>query len=505
MILKKKITIVIIPLVLIASGYFYFTKEKKSEYNYVVAEKGDVIQEVNVTGKVESSENVDLAFEKSGKIVFINTDVGKKVSTGQILARIDSSELSAQLAQAEADVKAQQAKLDELKRGTRPEEIKLQEIKVNNAKETLIDDIQNSYTKSDDAIRNKVDQLFSNPNSSDPKINIIGIDSQLKIDIENGRFLIKVILDTWKISLNDLTSLSDLDVYIKEAKDSLDKVKSLLDKVASAVNSLTSNSSLTQATIDSYKSDISTARTNINTVISSVSSSENDLRVEENQLSLLIVGTIKDQINAQEAQVEKSEASVKNIMAQINKTILYSPINGVVTKQDAKVGEIIVANSNIISVISISNYEIKSDVPEADIAKVKVGDKVRLTLDAYGDEVEFSATVVKIDPAETVIEGVSNYMVTFNFDEKDERVRSGMTANLDIMTDKRENVLIVPLRAIIAKNGNKIVRVLKGDPSIGPVEIEEREVKTGLRGSYGNVEILEGLSEGEKVVTFIKE
>lgn len=495
---RKPIVIIVLILVLIGIFfvYRYFNKSNKPQYEFATAQRGNLYKEVSVTGKVESSESVDLAFEKSGKIIFINTDVGKKVSAGQILARIDISELSAQLAQAEADVKAQQAKLDELKRGTRPEEIKLQEVKVNNAKETLVDSIQNAYTKSDDAIRNKVDQLFSNPNSSDPKINISITDSQLKINIENGRFLAKGILDTWKISLNDLTFSSNLDIYIKEAKDNLEKIKSFLDKVATAVNSLTANSSLTQATIDSYKSDISTARTNVNTVISNVSSSENDLRVEENQLSLLVAGTIEDQVKAQEAQVEKVQASTQNIRAQISKTIIYSPINGVVTKQDAKVGEIISTNENVISVISENDFEIKANVPETDIAKIKIGNLAKITLDAYGDDVVFKSHVSSVDPGETIIEGVSTYKVTLQFDNGDERIKSGMTANIDIMTDNRENVIFVPQRAVASKNGDKIVQILEND------SVKDIEVKVGLRDSSGNVEIIEGLNEGDKIIVF---
>jgi HlyD family secretion protein len=69
-----------------------------------------------------------------------------------------------------------------------------------------------------------------------------------------------------------------------------------------------------------------------------------------------------------------------------------------------------------------------------------------------------------------------------------------MTANIDILTDKRENVIIIPQRAVVSQNGDKIVKILEGE------KIREVKVKTGLRGSDGNVEIIEGVKEGEKVV-----
>ena len=212
-----------------------------------------------------------------------------------------------------------------------------------------------------------------------------------------------------------------------------------------------------------------------------------------------MAGTVSEQITAQEAQVKQTEAKKQNIQAQLTKTAIRSPINGIITNQDTKVGEIISANTAIVSVISEANWEIKTDVPEADIAKIEIGDKAKLTLDAYGEDVKFSATVILIDPAETVIEGVSNYKVTLHFDEKDERIRSGMTANLDILTAEKENVIAIPQRAVISKNGDKIVRILKDDETI-----EEVNVITGIRGSYGNIEIIKGISEGDRVIIFMK-
>lgn len=304
-----------------------------------------------------------------------------------------------------------------------------------------------------------------------------------------------------------MTVAGDLNSYINEAEKNLDKIKFFLDDVSLAVNSLTAISRLSQTTIDGYRSDVSTARTNMNTAITNFSSAkeklntaETNLVIVQNQLNLMKAGTLPEKISSQEATVEKAKANIKNINAKINKTVLYSPINGIITKQDAKVGEIVSANTILVSIISESDFEIEADVPEADIAKIKIGDKAALTLDAYGDDVEFGAIVVRIDPAETVIEGVSNYKVTLNFSEKDNRIRSGMTANLDILTEKKENVISVPQRAVIIKNGDKLVRILVDDE-----KIEERSVKTGLRGSSGNIEIIEGVNEGDKVITFVRE
>jgi HlyD family secretion protein len=492
--MKKKWIIIGVILIMVAvSGYFIF-RAKKPDYNLATVKKGDLIQEVSVTGIVKPAQSVNLAFEKAGKITQIYVEVGDSVKAGQILISQNNSDLVAQLSEAQANVKAQQAKLDELKQGTRPEEIRVQEVKVENAKATLRDKIQDAYTKSDDAVSNKIDQFFSNPKTSNPQFNIALANFQLKRDLEADRVIIETILTSWSASLSQLEATSEIEQYDNMAKTNLFRVKNFLDKVAEAINSLTANSSLSQTTLDGYKSDISTARTNINTAIINLSTAEADLSLQENQLALEKAGTTVEKISAQEAAVEQAKASVQNIEAQLAKTILRAPIDGLVTRQEAKIGETIAANTTVVSIISGARFQIETNVPEVDIAKIKIGNPAKITLDAYGNDVYFDARVVKIDPAETIIEGVATYKTTLQFVKEDERLKSGMTANIDILSDKRENVLFVPQRAVISKNGTKIVNVLEGK------DVKEIIVKTGLRGSGGNIEVLEGLKEGEKVI-----
>ena len=483
---KKPVFIVGAVIILIIAGYFYFSRAKKPDYETIVAQKGTVIQEVSVTGKVKSAENVDLAFEKTGKVAWVNAKVGDKVFIGQTLITLVNGDISAQLDQVKASVAEQQAKLEELKKGTRPEEIQLQQTKVDNAQADLIDKIQDAYTKSDDAVRNKVDQIFSNPRTANPRLNYyLNTESVLKTDIEWKRVLVENMLNSWK---------SSGDIGAASAKTNLDEIKLFLDKTALAVNNASANSNLSQTTLDAWRADISTARTNVNTAIVNLASSESTLAVEENQLTLEKAGNTPEQIANQEAKLEQAQANVKNYEAQLTKTVLWAPINGIVAKQDAKKGEIVAADSPIVSIISESQFEIETNVPEADIAKVKVGDSAKVTLDAYGSDVFFDAKVVKIDPGETMIEGVATYKTTLQFSKNDERVKSGMTANIDILTNKLENVINIPQRAVVSRDGDKIAQILDGQ------NIKEVKVKTGLRGSDGNIEILEGVKEDDKVV-----
>lgn len=513
--IKKPTNIITLIIVVAGIFYFYFSRDKVLDYEFVVVGKGDISQEVSVTGRVKPAESVDLAFEKIGRVSRIYVKVGDKASAGQLLAQLDSSELAAQLNEAEADIKIQKAKLDEFKQGTRSEEIKVKESELKKARQDLdnyytgaIDVLNDAYVKADDAVRTKTDEIFIN-DEINPQLTFSVTESQIEIDVKNLRALSAAELNKWKNELQsmNLTSLpSTIEQMLKNGENHLFVVRDFLAKVLNAVDK---SAGISASTISSYKTNINTGRTNVNTAFTNISAQEQNIAAQkitvnkiQNELDFKLAGTVSEQIVAQKAQVEKAEAAAENIRAQIFKTIIRSPLNGVVTKQDAKIGEIISANTPVISVISGADFEIETNVPEADIAKIKISDKAKTTLDAYDDGVVFEVKVVEIDPAETIIEGVATYKVVLHFINADNRIKSGMTANIDILTAKKENVIVIPQRAVLTQDGHKIVRISKDDKGNDWIE---KEVETGLRGSDGNIEIIKGISEGDKVIVFLKE
>lgn len=503
----------VVAVVVLGLAIFYFTGSKKTEYEFALAAKGEVVDVVSVTGRVQPAEGVDLSFETGGRVARVNFAVGDKVRAGNAVMELANGDLAAGLSEARASADVQKAKLDELTRGTRAEEMAVYETKVanaeaslNDARRNLYDKINDAYTKSDDGVRNHVDQLFSNAKSATPKVIFVISDSQLKSDVEWGRFVTETALTSWNSSLLKMSLSGSLDDFSTEASKNLNTVKNFLDKMATAVNSLSANTSMTQTTIDGWRADLATARTNVNTAITNLSTAvekmktaESTLDLARNDLALKRAGSAPEAIRAQEAAVAQAEAGILVAQAKLAKTVLRSPFGGILTKSNFKVGEFVSSNAIAVSIISEASFEVEVNVPEADMAKVKIGDTANITLDAYGSDIIFPAQVTKIDPAETMIEGVATYKTTLQFKEKDERVKSGMTANIDILAAERKNVIAVPRRAVIARNGDKIVRVL--DENDNMMEVA---VKTGLYGSGGNVEILEGIDEGDLVVTFIK-
>lgn len=197
------------------------------------------------------------------------------------------------------------------------------------------------------------------------------------------------------------------------------------------------------------------------------------------------------------AEISRAQANLNQASYGLRKAQIIAPVDGVVSKMEFDIGENVSAFTPMTAIIT-DVPKIEVDVSETDIAKVKIDDNATITLDSFGDDIVFPGKVVFIEPAETEISGVVYYKVKIILeDDLDKDIKPGMTANVTITTDKKAGIIAIPQRAIITKEGKKIVRILKGS------KVEEVEVQTGLKGD-SNTEIISGLKEGDEVITFIK-
>jgi len=469
----------VLVLVVLFAGYKLFANPNSKVESFTV-KKGDIIQKVIVNGKTKAVNSVNLGFDVSGRVSKSFVDVGSRVVVGQQLVVLDSGEIYASLLKAQANLASEEVKLDELKKGTRPEEIAVSETSVANSKTALIDAQVNLKNKVINAITNDVDQLFSNPKSNTPQFNLPMTSGQLKIDIVAGRVLVEEILNNWQVGVSEIN---------------LPKIKTFLDNVASAVNRETPSSTMTQTTLDSHRANISGAISAVITAEGTLNDAKSALTLAEKNLDLKKSGSTPETIKAQEAKVLQMQADVQSINVQLNKMTLRSPQNGIVTVQEAKTGETVTSGKIIVSIISDSDLEIESNVSEISVGKVSIGNAVIITFDAFPGEV-FLGTVSYIEPGETIIDGVVNYKVTIAFKEKYPQMKSGLTSKLEIITGEKKDVVVIPQYSIITKeDGSTFVSKQVGKDSV------EVPVTLGLRGQDGFVEVLSGPSLGEVINT----
>jgi len=303
----------------------------------------------------------------------------------------------------------------------------------------------------------------------------------------------------WQVSSTDETNIATEQTNINTA---IASITTSQQTITSAKLANQTNINTAKATVFSAQSSLETVRENLTavkkTAASQLAQAEGQLETAKDQLALKKASPRQVDIALYQAQIEQSKAALALIQKQIADTILKAPIGGIITSVSSKMGEMAKASVSVITMMTQSGLQIEADVSEADIGKVSLADPATITLDAFMDEV-WKGKVVDIEPAETIIQGVVYYKVTIGFSQLVKKVKSGMTANVTIITDKRENVLAVPQRAIVEKNDKKYIRILAGE------SYREQQVETGLMGSEGEIEVISGLKEGDKVITFIKQ
>jgi len=531
----KKIIIVASIIVIILGGYFALSAifgEGDLDYEAIVVLKGEIVQNVSVTGTVVPARQIDLQFENWGRINKIGVEVGDKVSVGQALVWLNMAELNAQLQSNYAALNIVEAKLAQILAGNREEDIQVYQTSVFNAEadvinkeqalvnveadaendldeayEDALDETKTAYTKADQALLitfaeireeyfNGNDQIDLNVKSKEiiAKQNLTLAKDYLNITESDSSYNnIEFVLEEMKLAL---TTIRDALAYLRLAMNDA-SVKNLVsstheasvDAERAAIDTeLTALTSVEQK----IKSTEITNQTNINTAEANLNNSEAALKKAQDELALKKAAPRQTDIDLAEAEVRQARANILQIQEKINKNILRAPTDGIITALEKEEGEIAVADFAIVSMINSGRFQVEANVSETEIARVNLNDGVEMTLDALGPEEKFIGQIIKIDPAETIISGVIYYRVTSVFDVEDARIKPGMTVNLDIQTDKKEDVLYLPYYVVRGINGQKFVDVLRDG------EIVEQIIKTGLEGE-NRIEIIEGLNEGDKV------
>lgn len=239
----------------------------------------------------------------------------------------------------------------------------------------------------------------------------------------------------------------------------------------------------------------------INTAKSRFDSAYKSYELYKLQLDKLKSPARSEDIRLAQAQIDQANSSLESIDRQIEEHKLKAPINGKVVKINYEIGEQVAGTVPMIVLLTENDFEIELLVSESDISKLKIGNQVEISFDAFSPDYRISGELYFIEPASTSISGVTYYKTKIIFSgeqlSKDGLlVKSGMTANVDIISNKKENVLVVPFRAVINEGERRFVRILEDGKKIKEVEVE-----TGISGDQAMVEIIsDQLKEGDKII-----
>lgn len=147
------------------------------------------------------------------------------------------------------------------------------------------------------------------------------------------------------------------------------------------------------------------------------------------------------------AQIEQAQANLKTARTNLNYTTIRSPVNGIVVARNVDVGQTVAASLQAPTLFTIAQdlreMEVHTSVDEADIGKVKVGQAATFTVDAFPGET-FSAAVYQIRNAPTTVQNVVTYDVVLRVKNPELKLKPGMTANVTIVTERKDDVLMIP-------------------------------------------------------------
>jgi RND family efflux transporter MFP subunit len=410
--------------------------------------------------------------------------------------------------QAQANLTSAQAVLGQLRQGARKEELAYKEQVLENAKNSLSesysafpDVIQNVDATTADIVKNKFSSMFTS-NNGRYTLSFSSCDQRLQRDIEVKRTDLEIALADFQTKSSVITAISStqaIDTTFEQGYKAALLTNSL---VGSLSDLLLLSCSLSNSGLDGYRTALSLAKSSMTALFSDITSKRSALISSKNafsqatrDLELIKAGTDPYKIQAQRASVSQAEAQVVQAKSNLNKTILTAPFSGVVSNVSVSVGETVSLGKLAISMVSVDGLEVEAKVPEIDIVKIKVGSPVEVTLDAYGASVVFPATVTRINPTASTEGTVPVYKVVVTFTGKDDRIKQGMTANISITTEDKSSALFLPARFVHLLSTSKgEVLVLQNGARV------QKTVTLGLRGSNGELEIKEGLLEGEAIL-----
>lgn len=537
----------------LVGAYFLFFSGKKSAtatiYTYGIVTKGSIVQSVTGTGQVSASENVDVKSQVSGDIVAVNVAEGQQVKFNDVLARLDSADAQAALEVAKANL--ENAKLTS------------QQASQNNSQSLAqsqqdLQQASDSLASSQATLAKTYEQAFNSVASAFADLplvmtdinNIINGSSNTVVQtsgtylnfyhdqiISYGSTTISLLdlgstytaaKDSYSAALAEYKSVSrysDPAVIAKLVDDSDDVTKKISNAVKALANLIqqyrdaaTSNNVAVQAfsttqlstlnsdasTVNSHLVDLISTQQSIQTAIQNVAAAKNTVDQKTQSLNTLrgLTNQISDQ--SQQLNISQKETALSDAQETLSNYTIRAPFDGTVASIDVEKGDTVSGNDTIATVIT-NNQIAKISLNEVDVASVKVGQKATLTFDAASD-LTLTGHVSAIDTIGTVSNGVVSYNVTVAFDTQDGQVKPGMSVTAAIVTNIKQDVLVVPNAAVKSNaSGNYVmipVTAVSGATSGSSedgVTVKQQAVTVGLADD-NYIEIASGLAEGDTVV-----
>jgi len=568
---RKKTSIFGAILIIAVIYFFFFRKGAVTANTYVLGkvEKGTIVNSVSGSGQVVVSSQVDFKPQASGKIVSVNVKEGDKISAGTVIAEIDSTDAQRAVRDAKLNLDSAQVSLDKILKPADDVTIAQAQDAVSQAQRNLdqaTKDRDQQNLTNDQGQKTAYDNGYNAVSSTYVDLSVMMDDLK---DVKNAKSTSgDDLISSYGLLLGSDSKLikqfqTDYDLAYSKYNDSLVLFKSVVrNSNPQDIYKLVSNT--TDVTV-AVSADLEDARNMLDAVVNSdgyknlsiygqaepfkttviadiqkvnshivalqsvkvgmdssdqnnpinqkkkedaVTLAQETLKEKQSALSKLQEPADVLDVKSQKLVIEQRQNSLNDAESNYGDYFVTSPFDAVVAKTSVSVGDMVSSGTTVATLIT-TDMQAQVSLNEVDAASIKVGDKATMTFDAIPD-LTITGKVYQIDTLGTVSQGVVTYNAKIVFDTPDDRVKPGMSVSADIITNVKDDALVIPNSALKTQGNNTYVEVL--DPSLvsstdlqtGRVTLitvpNQVNVEIGVSNDT-QTEIVNGLNEGDQIIT----
>ena len=526
---NRWIILVVITAVLLIAGGVWFTQsnasgEETADTNTTAANgdaivsvtRGDLASTASASGQLQAQRQANLSFTTPGLVTAVLVSVGDEAAAGDPLIQLSTTDLDRAVRTAEQTLIIQQANHDRLLQGASDLDTAVAQSALASAQQSLDDLLAGPNSATVAAQESRVRTANANVQSAFARLQQArngGGDAAL---LEAQRALDQAIVaqreaEEAHVRTFDCETINGETVCTggsaaeqaaripaQQANAQLAAAQEQFNQVANGnpdtISQLEAN--LAAATADRDAAQAQLEQALAGPTAAQIAQAEASVAQAQLNLDNLVRGATAEQIQQSEAQLRQAEISLELAQKRLAEATLTAPFAGIITAVNVTVGE--QASGPVVSLLDVDSLEVVLSVDEIDIGALSDGQAAELRFESYPDTA-VAGEIAAIAPSNTPNNStIVAYEVHLALGDHDLPLRVGMTANANLTTGERNDVLLVPNRAITIDRttGTYTVRRLNATAAEG---FEEVEIQIGLRDNQFT-QVLDGLNEGDQLL-----
>jgi HlyD family secretion protein len=458
------------------------------------AEIGSLTATIGATGIVRSRQSAVLVWQTSGSVDQVLVQVGEEVEAGQVLAEIEQTSLPQPVILAQADLVAAQRELDNLLNSQLQT---AQALKAVEDAERALEDAQDPELTTAQALKAVTDAQRLVDNAERNLLWSQTPANQSLVDqAEAEVVLARDLLDKAQDRFRPYENKPDDNVTRARLQTELSAAQQRYDAAARKLNSLQgtaseSDQAAREADLIAAQAQLAQAQQEYDRI----KDGPNDAEIQLLQAQLEDARREYERVKegASPEDIKAAEARVAAAQATLNQAQLSAPFGATVTSAMVSPGDQVTPGLAAFRLDDLSEMLVDVLVSEVDINNIHQGQEAILTFDAILGK-EYHGQVEQVDLVGTSNQGVVDFTVTVKLTDGDARVRSGMTAAVNVVSQQLENVLLVPNRAVRLQDGQRVVYVMRSQAP------EAVEVELGASSESVSEVTGGGLKPGDQVL-----